>query len=548
VFEESEWDDRANEPVSTNRTDGFPTTYNGIPYHQIASQLLLKKGYGEQPVEGNRNNALYDVSRYLRFICDFSAEWIFQVVPHWGLSGQEALSAIRSAVGSTRPSEMPKLLKEVLQQLTTADKLEEEGAVEEETGDEWTPSVPQRLPALLQTLVDHAPNEFKEAVLMDAMPMLGTLCTGVRAKYRDGKVHAPSFMVSMVAPQATGKSFASDLQRLLLAPVQQQDDAEWQKEMEYNKLCKECGKGERPADPMAKIRILPPTLSNTMLLKRAVYAKGEHLFTYAPEIETVTKGNKAGAWSQKNDLFRIAFDNEEWGQLYMSDQSFSGKTRLYYNVLMCGTPRTTHSFFTNVEDGLVTRIAFVKLPDMTGARMPKFKSYTKDEEDDVKRQCMCLMDEQGEIELPRINAAIDQWDESKRQEYLRTLRGSVDVFRRRAAVIGFRAGMVAYELCDKQESEEAIGLAVWMAERVFQYQMELFGSQMDRMMSDTPLTPTATSTADLLALLGTEFTKDELVSLRRVHGQSEEVRMVIHRWKQEGLIRKVGTGLWRKAS
>lgn len=447
-------------------------------------------------------------------------------------------------VQAMRPNEMPSKLTEVL---TTLEVETEAGqSAIQDDDDELAPAVPRKLPHMLQMLASHAPAEFREAVLMDALPMLGTLATGVRARYRDGKVHSPSFMVAMEAPQATGKSFASDLQRLLLDPILKQDDVEWAKETAWVKACKECGKGERPEDPEAKIRVLPATLSNTMLLKRACYARGEHLFTYAPEVETVTKGNKAGAWSQKNDLFRIAFDNEEWGQLYMSDQSFSGKTRLYYNVLLCGTPRTMLAFFSNVEDGLVTRFSFVRLPDMMGARMPKFQTLTKEEEDMVKRQCVELMDEKGEVELPLINKAIDDWDEGKRHEYLKTLRPAVDVFRRRAAVIGFRAGMIGYELCGKQEAEEAIELAVWVAERTFHYQMELFGNQVDLLNSEMPVGGGQRSTADLLSLLGKEFTKDDLVRLRVAHGQSPVVKSVIHRWKEAELIEKVAPNVWRK--
>ena len=447
-------------------------------------------------------------------------------------------------VQAMRPNEMPSKLTEVL---TTLEVETEAGqSAIQDDDDELAPAVPRKLPHMLQMLASHAPAEFREAVLMDALPMLGTLATGVRARYRDGKVHSPSFMVAMEAPQATGKSFASDLQRLLLDPILKQDDVEWAKETAWVKACKECGKGERPEDPEAKIRVLPATLSNTMLLKRACYARGEHLFTYAPEVETVTKGNKAGAWSQKNDLFRIAFDNEEWGQLYMSDQSFSGKTRLYYNVLLCGTPRTMLAFFSNVEDGLVTRFSFVRLPDMMGARMPKFQTLTKEEEDMVKRQCVELMDEKGEVDLPLINKAIDDWDEGKRHEYLKTLRPAVDVFRRRAAVIGFRAGMIGYELCGKQEAEEAIELAVWVAERTFHYQMELFGNQVDLLNSEMPVGGGQRSTADLLSLLGKEFTKDDLVRLRVAHGQSPVVKSVIHRWKEAELIEKVAPNVWRK--
>jgi hypothetical protein len=107
----------------------------------------------------------------------------------------------------------------------------------------------------------------------------------------------------------------------------------------------------------------------------------------------------------------------------------------------------------------------VILPDMTGAKMPQFKFWTKEEEEKVKRQCLCLMDEEGEVELPLINQAIEAWDESKRQEYLHTLRYSLDVLRRRAALNGFRAGIIAYLLEGRKETERAIKFAVWFAER-----------------------------------------------------------------------------------
>lgn len=77
----------------------------------------------------------------------------------------------------------------------------------ETVDDSMVSPVEAELPGILQDLSDHAPEEFREATLMAAMPMLGTLATGIRAKYRDGKLNSPSFIVDIEAPQATGKSF-----------------------------------------------------------------------------------------------------------------------------------------------------------------------------------------------------------------------------------------------------------------------------------------------------------------------------------------------------
>ena len=355
VFEESEWKEASEESedkteVSTLNSklsivnSQLSTSYKGIPYENIVQALLWKLGYGDAPAEGERNTALYTMSRYLRFICDFDEQKLFAILPHWGLSDHEVLATIKSAVSSVRPTDMPSQMKEVLSSLGAAI----ESGVEDADESLVTP-VENELPGILQDLADHAPEEFREATLMAAMPMLGTLATGIRARYRDGKLNAPSFIVDIEAPQATGKSFVDNEFELLMDPIIKQDEVEWQKEIEYSLAKKD---GQDVENPCAQIRIIEPNIGVSAFLERALYAKGKHLFTYAPEIETVLKNNKGGAWTEKNDLFRLAYDNKPWGQHRISKDSFSGKVTLYYNMVMCGTPNKCRAFFADAESGL----------------------------------------------------------------------------------------------------------------------------------------------------------------------------------------------------
>ena len=513
-------------------------TYKGIAYEKIVQSLLWKLGYGDAPAEGERNMALYTMSRYLRFICDFNEQKLFQILPHWGLSDHEVLSTIKSAVGSTRPSEMPSQMKEVLASLGAAQETSSESV-----DDAIVTPVENELPGLLQDLSDHAPEEFKEATLIAAMPMLGTLATGIRAKYRDGKLNSPSFIVDIEAPQATGKSFVDNEFELLMDPIIKQDEVEWQKEIAYSLAKKN---GEEVENPCSQIRILEPNIGVSAFLERALYAKGKHLFTYAPEIETVLKNNKGGAWTEKNDLFRLAYDNKPWGQHRISKDSFSGKVTLYYNMVMCGTPNKCRAFFADAESGLVSRVTPVVLPDMVGAKMPKFKMWTKDEEEKVKRMCLCLMDEEGEVELPLINKAIEDWDEGKRQEYLQTLRYSLDVLRRRAALNGFRAGIIAYLLEGHKETERAIKFALWYAERCLHYQLQIYGDKIDALHNGTLSIQASKGNIRYLDALPKEFTKEDFVNLRLGNGESPVVKTIIYRWVKEGKIKKTDTNLWQK--
>ena len=512
--------------------------YKGIPYEKIVQSMLWKLGYGDAPAEGERNMALYTMCRYLRFICDFDEQKLFSILPHWGLSDHEVMSTIKSAVGSTRPAGIPSQMNEVLSMLGAATEAGSESA-----DDSLVVPVEKELPGILQDLSDHAPEEFKEATLIAAMPMLGTLATGIRAKYRDGKLNSPSFIVDIEAPQATGKSFVDNEFELLMDPIIKQDEVEWQKEIEYSLAKKD---GQEVENPCSQIRILEPNIGVSAFLERALYAKGKHLFTYAPEIETVLKNNKGGAWTEKNDLFRLAYDNKPWGQHRISKDSFSGKVTLYYNMVMCGTPNKCRAFFADAESGLVSRVTPVILPDMVGAKMPQFKAWSQDEIEKVKRQCLCLMDEEGEVSLPLINKAIEEWDESKRQEYLQTLRYSIDVFRRRAALNGFRAGIIAYLLEGRQETERAIKFAVWYAERCFQYQLQIYGNKIDA-LHDGALSPQASKgNIRYLDALPKEFTKEDLVNLRLANHESPVVKTIICRWVKEDLIKKIDSNLWQK--
>ena len=515
-----------------------PLNYKGISYENIVQALLWKLGYGDAPAQGERNMALYTMSRYMRFICDFDEQRLFTILPHWGLSDHEVLSTIKSAVGSTRPAGIPSMMNEVLSSLGAAI---ETGT--ETIDDSMVSPVEAELPGILQDLSDHAPEEFREATLIAAMPMLGTLVTGIRAKYRDGKLNSPSFIVDIEAPQATGKSFVDAEFELLMDPIIKQDEVEWQKEIEYSLAKKD---GEEVENPCAQIRIIEPNIGVSAFLERALYAKGKHLFTYAPEIETVLKNNKGGAWTEKNDLFRLAYDNKPWGQHRISKDSFSGKVTLYYNMVMCGTPNKCRAFFADAESGLVSRVTPVVLPDMVGAKMPQFKAWSQEDEEKVKRQCLCLMDEEGEVDLPLINKAIEEWDEGKRQEYLQTLRYSLDVLRRRAALNGFRAGIIAYLLEGRQETERAIKFAVWYAERCLHYQLQLYGNKIDALHDNAVSPQVSKGNIRYLDALPKEFTKEDLVNLRLANNESPVVKTIICRWVKEGLIVKIGANLWQK--
>ena len=127
----------------------------------------------------------------------------------------------------------------------------------------------------------------------------------------------------------------------------------------------------------------------------------------------------------------------------------------------------------------------------------------------------------------------------------------MDTLRRRAGVIGFRAGMLCYLLENRKFTKTVASFAEWVAEYVFRNQMELWGDQLEQELTGAleVLSGERGSAASLLALLPAEFTTADLIKLRARKGQSVKgsaISMVLNRWRGNGKIEKITESTWKK--
>ena len=127
----------------------------------------------------------------------------------------------------------------------------------------------------------------------------------------------------------------------------------------------------------------------------------------------------------------------------------------------------------------------------------------------------------------------------------------MDTLRRRAGVIGFRAGMLCYLLENRKFTKTVGQFAEWVAEYVFRNQMELWGDQLEQELTGALdiFSGERGSATSLLELLPAEFTNADLIKLRARKGQSVKgsaISMVLNRWKTNHKIEKVSDTTWRK--
>ena len=516
--------------------------YRGIPYAEIVRELINL--LGGEPSMGERNQFYFTLVRYMRYICDFNAEMCVRVLPDFGLSHQERLTTATSSINRPRKGDLPDLLNRAITTASTASELPTTGVAELQRSDLSLPP----LPRVLELICRRLPADFRPAMVIAALPILGALATRIRFQYLDKQEHSFSFMSCITAPAATGKSFIRKPINLLLTPIDLQDEIERQKEEEYKEALRAAKNSKmQPTNPRPCPRNNGINISIAKLLQLLSYSDGKHLIGIGEEIDTLVKSERAGVWSQKSDIYRLGFDNAKYGQNYMSDNSFSANVPVYYNLLLTGTPGGMYRFFKDVEDGLVTRFCFAQLPDMFGADIPAFENYTPAEEREIIEIATRLDQAEGFINCTHVGNRIRRWLNDKRELAIREDSRAIDTLRKRSAVIGYRAGMLAY-LLNGQKYDKGVGeFAAWVAEYIFQNQLDLFGSKFEEVaQSQIRVKENRSQVVSLLLVLPEKFTKTELMTLRARNGQSTNVASVLSRWRSSGFIVQVEKNTYKK--
>ena len=527
---------QAQAPIAT--ADTGQMTYEGIALADIFEMYFTITG--GLPQEGGRNAAFYTAARDLRYICDFNPNVLARFMPNVGLPESEVKQVCASACLSSRASKIPATVQDAINALReTSD--DDTTADEPETGDART------LPAIVRPIVGIAPAGFEEATVLALLPILGTLATGVRARYLDGELHSPSFSTIITAEQASGKSFTRTIVDQLLKTIKDEDTAARVVEQAYKvDLRKKKNSKEQPEDPRVVIRLVPASISVAKLLQRLDYADGKHLFSFAEELDTVIKSNQSGAWSQKSDIYRNAFDNAEYGQDFMSDNSYSANLKVFYNLLMLGTPRQTMKFYKDVENGLVSRTCFAHLPDGFGQRMPVMKKLSDQDAAKIEKQVGVLRAVNCEVEMRFLFPAIEEWLEKQRLIAIKESNRARDIFRKRSAVIGFRAAMMLRPLYANsgKNLERLKEFALYVADVVLKNQLAFAGERLNEVLNASS---TATKRTDVIFdLLGDEFTTNDVIALSKKSNIKTPHKGLIYLWRKNGLIEKVSQNNYKK--
>ena len=523
-------------------------SFKGIPYTSIISEWWRRNG-GE-PAEGERNVKLHKLAVNLRAICDNKKEVLMQVMPRFGLSDVELKSVVDSAC-----KEEPKGISKVMQQILDAlelgissDEIEDAEAVAEETGVKVNVKA---LPIGLKESLVGVPVSMHMPVLCGIMPICAAYADQVTVEYCDGNTHRLGLMSIIRGEQASNKSVVKNAVDIWKHQLDEEDALARKREEEWKERKKSRKANEKaPEDPHVLIRVVPVTVSCSTLLKRFKNAQGHTLYSFGEELDTLRKTNGAGSWSSKYDIYRLSFDYGEWGQDYNSDQAESGVVNVAYNWTMLGTNGAMRKCFKsdNIENGLSSRVLVAEMPDASFSKMPKFGKRSAEDEARIQQAVTRLRSFSGLVDTPRLRKAIEAWVEEKRVEAAKDIDHVKDTYRKRAAVIGFRCGVIFHMLsgCAK-ESKACLDFALMMAEYCLSQQIKAFGEALESQFVDArDECIRYGSNHSIFDQLSPAFTMDDLRALKRGFCSEAGLRKIISRWYRDKWIEKTDKTHWKK--
>ena len=522
--------------------------FKGIPYTSIISEWWRRNG-GE-PAEGERNVKLHKLAVNLRSICDNKKEVLMQVMPRFGLSDVELKSVVDSAC-----KEEPKGISKVMQGIIDAlelginpDEIEDAEAVAEETGVKVNVKA---LPIGLKESLVGVPGSMHMPVLCGIMPICAAYADQVTVEYCDGNTHRLGLMSIIRGEQASNKSVVKNAVDIWKRQLDEEDALARKREEEWKERKKGRKANEKaPEDPHVLIRVVPVTVSCSTLLKRFKNAQGHTIYSFGEELDTLRKTNGAGSWSSKYDIYRLSFDFGEWGQDYNSDAAESGVVNVAYNWTMLGTNGAMRKCFKsdNIENGLSSRILVAEMPDASFSKMPKFGKRSAEDEARIQEAVTRLRSFTGLVDVPRLRKAIETWVEEKRVEAAKDIDHVKDTYRKRAAVIGFRCGVIFHMLSGcARESKSCLDFALMMAEYCLQQQIKVFGEALrNEYVNAQDECQRYGANHSIFDQLAPSFSMDDLRALKRGYCGESALRNIITRWRRDGWIEKTDSKHWAK--
>lgn len=202
------------------------------------------------------------------------------------------------------------------------------------------------LPPILQFVVERSPAGYEVAMTVTLLCAFAALCfSKVRAKYLDGKVHAPNLQVLVEGNWGAGKEKFMTALNALFKRLFDRDKEKF------------LSTGEGKIIQCAGISATESKFIDIMSKNGGVHV----LMVSSEVLAAVNNMRKQNGLTA--EYYRKAFDN---GEVYRGNRSkdVQGLFKVFMNYIMTGTPGDTAKFISKeLEGGTASRICWIAIPD-----------------------------------------------------------------------------------------------------------------------------------------------------------------------------------------
>ena len=422
------------------------------------------------------------------------------------------------------------------------------------------PMATKNLPVIMREIVDNAPERRKVESFIATLAPLCALATRVRFRYTyDNKDSALLLQVIIEGEQSSGKSFASNIEQIITKKLKEHDLEQRRIEQDYRERKKTRKANEKlDKEPVSDIRVIPPSISKTVLVKRADMFQRKYndmltFWMFSEELAMVTDAGKS-AYSNLRTIMRTAYDlGSEFGLDFASDNSYSAIVDINICSMFCATPSALDSYMdrANIEGGNVTRTILCPLDDEMGSEGIIYHNLSQKDEVVIQNALKEIMDDvyDGDnhlqptsfLDMSFLHDSVKRWVNEKADEAVVTNSNAIDVFRKRSSVSAFRVATLCYYLYKFEYSDEEIirrrvtTIYKWMANYIFNNMYKRWGDMYDELVTKRKCKYKG-KRQFILANLPETFERADIENIREQCGFQTKVKDLLASWKHRGYI------------
>lgn len=542
--------------VARNVSTTFPSAYEGIPIDTIIQSLV--ELLGGAPEHGSRNQFIFSLACYARYLCQSNPEWIRQVLPTFGEEAEKAWSTIRSACNRSQPDRLPELVERALQQARTREELKQVKQPEPETFDlltsSYPPAMPERLPASIQKITSRVPSMYKPCVAFQSFSALGAHLKGVYVVYIDNVPHELGGQIGiLMAGQSTGKSCVNQPIEVIMADILASDRQSREVEQEWKIACKRAKSNEKkPARPAGIcVQYLMSNMTNAALVQRLIDADaagGKCLFLRLDEIELLDQ-IKATGGAKASELIRLAYDRSLYGQERVGPDSVTGIPPLRLNVTASTTVESGIAYIRpHLKDGTFSRASLCTIFRPQGdLGLPKYGTYDEDYRKALAPHIERLNEAIGLIDCPEAYKLAEELYRENEECYVLSADEDFRELSYRSLRIAYDRAVMIYLMEGCQWSDEIADFMRWLMEYDLWVKLYYFADELWDLRQRGKRKKGRPGRGSLLRKLPDRFDFNHFQAVYQANGLTGDPKDLLYTWVHRGHVsRDEASGMYSK--